>query len=166
MFVSAETVLDIEFAAARPALAAAVDHGVLASASGDAYGESGRGLARVGPLVSLGSLGSGRRVSRLVQVNFRSLATRGKTAALAIRWEAVGPGGGLFPVLDADLTLAPFGEPASLLVLTGAYRPPLGAAGAAADRVFLRRVAEATVRDFVNQVAEAVMNLSAEAEAV
>ena len=46
-------------------------------------------------------------------------------AGLALRWEATGAGGRLFPVLDADLTLAPDGE-GTVLPLAGSYRPPLG----------------------------------------
>jgi hypothetical protein len=33
---------------------------------------------------------------------------------------------GLFPALDADITLTPAGEDATVLRLAGAYRPPLG----------------------------------------
>ena len=87
-------------------------------------------------------------------------------AALSLRWEAAGAGGGLFPVLDADLTLAPYGESATLLALAGVYRPPLGVVGAALDRVVLRRVAQATIGRFVTQVGEAVVKLSAPAQAV
>jgi hypothetical protein len=160
MFVSAETVVQVGFAAARTGLAAVADGGWLASASGDAYGQWGKGLARVGPR------GSARGISRLVEVRFRELTPRGKSATLTFRWEAAGPGGGLFPVLDADLVLAPFGESASLLALAGVYRPPLGAMGAALDRAVLRRVADATLRGFLTQVGKAVVRLSVRAEAV
>jgi hypothetical protein len=46
-----------------------------------------------------------------------------------LRWEATGPGGRLFPALDADITLTPAGEHATLLGLAGCYRPPLGSWG-------------------------------------
>lgn len=68
-------------------------------------------------------------MSTLVQVHFRDLVTREGSAVLALRWEAAGPRGGLFPALDADITLTPAGEQATVLELAGAYRPPLGAAG-------------------------------------
>jgi len=130
------------------------------SASGEAYGEWGKSLARVGPLSSV------RGISRLVEVRFAELTTCPRWAALSLRWEAAGAGGGLFPVLDADLTLAPYGESASLLALAGVYRPPLGVVGAALDRVVLRRAAQATIGGFVTRVGEAVVKLSAPAQAV
>ena len=160
MFLSAETVLGVPFAEARTGLVAVADGGWLTRASGDAYGEWGAGLARVGPL------GSVRAISRLVDVRFTELSARATSAALMLRWEAVGPGGELFPVLDADLTLAPYGEPVSLLALAGVYRPPLGAVGAVLDRVALRRVADATIQRFVQQVGEAITRLSAQQRAV
>jgi hypothetical protein len=160
MFLSAETVLSVPFAEARTGLAAVADGGWLASASGDAYGEWGAGLARVGPPWSV------RAISRLADVRFTGLSARATSAALMLRWEAASPGGELFPVLDADLTLAPYGAPASLLALAGVYRPPLGAVGAVPDRVVLRRVAEAAIRGFVTQVGEATTRLSAREHAV
>jgi hypothetical protein len=158
VFVGAEVALGISFGAARTGLVRAAGGEWLAAASSDAYGEWGKGLARVGPL------GPGWGVSRLVEVRFRDLVMHGKSAVLTLRWEAVGSGGGLFPVLDADITLAPYGESASLLALTGAYRPPLGAVGATMDRLVLRRVAQTTIQGFVNQLGDAVMKLAAEAE--
>ena len=59
-------------------------------------------------------------------------------------------------VLDADLTLAPAGENAALLTLAGAYRPPLGNRGAELDRLLLDRVADATIRHFLDRVAAAL----------
>ena len=142
--------VDVTFEVARIRLDNLARGGWLAGASGDAYGEWGRGLARVGPLSSAPGL------SRLVDVRFRPVAMRERSAVLAVRWEASGPGGGLFPVLDADITLTPRGESATLLALTGAYRPPLGVIGAALDRVVLRRVATATVQGFVDRIGQAV----------
>ena len=155
MFVGAETVVDTPYAEARPGLAAVADGGWLESASGDAYGRCGAGLARVGPL------DSERVMSRLVEVRFAEISARATSAALMLRWEAAGPGGRLFPVLDADLTLAPYGASASLLALAGVYRPPLGALGAAPNRVVMRRVANATLQGFVNQIGDAIVKLPA-----
>jgi hypothetical protein len=158
MFVGAEAVLDVGFDAARTGLVRAVSGEWLAAASADAYGEWSESVARVGPR------GAGRGVSRPVEVRFREPVTRGNTVVLTVRWEAVGSGG-LFPVLDADITLTPHGSAASLLVLSGAYRPPLGALGAALDRVVLHRVAEATIQGFVNRLGEAVVQLADQPEA-
>ena len=153
MFVGAETVVDIPFAEARPGLVTVADGGWLESAAEDAYGEWGAGLARIGPL------GSMRATSRLAEVRCSEPSARATSATLIVRWEAAGPGGGLFPVLDADLTLAPYGKSASLLALAGVYRPPLGAVGAALDRVVLRKVANAAIQGFVNQIGDAIVKL-------
>ena len=45
--------------------------------------------------------------SKLVRVQVRELARTDGSAGLAIRWEATGAAGSLFPVLDADIRLAP-----------------------------------------------------------
>lgn len=68
----------------------------------------------------------------LLDVSFA--AAQARLASLArggslLRREAAGPYGRLFPALDADITLTPAGQQATVLELAGAYRPPLGAAG-------------------------------------
>jgi len=139
MFVGDEVRLDVSFAVARERLMRLGDSGALSGTSEDAYGP---GLTRVGV--------SG--VSKLVRVQVRELSWTDLSAGLALRWEATGPGGGLFPVLDADLRLAPDGE-GTMLMIAGSYRPPLGSLGEALDRAILRKVAAATIRSFVAQVA-------------
>ena len=104
MFISDEVLLDVSFAAAQARLANLARGGSLLSASQAAYGDGITGLARVGPL------GGGPGMSRLVQVHFRDLVTREGSAVLALRWEAAGPCGGMFPALDADITLTPAGS--------------------------------------------------------
>jgi len=146
VFISDEVRLDVGFAAAQARLANLARGGSLLSASQAAHDDGITGLARVGPL------GSGPGISRLVRVRYRDLVTREGSAVLTLRWETTGPGGGLFPALDADITLTPAGEQATVLKLAGAYRPPLGAAGAGLDRAILRRVATATTRSFMNRV--------------
>ena len=81
----------------------------------------------------------------------------GGPAHLALRWEAIGPSGELFPTLDADIALSPAGEHATTLTLAGVYRPAPGNLGGELDQVVLRRVAEATIHTFVNRIAEAII---------
>ena len=150
MFVGDEMVLAVGLDAAKASLAKLARSGLLAGASQDAYDEGITGLVRVGPL------GSAPGLSRPVEVRFLDLVSRADSALLVLRWEAVGPGGGLFPALDADLTLTPAGEHATLLTVAGAYRPPLGILGVALDRTILHRVAAATIRAFMNRVADAI----------
>ena len=139
MFVGDEVRLDIGFAVARERLLQLGEGDTLLATSAGAYGP---GLTRVGVA----------GVSKLVRVQARVLSWTNVSAALALRWEAIGPGGGLFPVLDADLTLAPAGA-GTMLTLAGAYRPPLGPLGQAVDRAILHRVAVATIRSFLVEVA-------------
>ncbi len=143
MFVGDEVELDVSFDIARERLMQLAGSGLLLSTSEDAYDLGTAGLARVGI----------PGLSKLVRVQARDLAVRQESGGLAIRWEATGPGGGLFPVLDADIRLIRAGERASVLTMSGVYRPPLGALGQALDRAILHRVATATIRDFVAQVA-------------
>jgi hypothetical protein len=139
VFVGDEVRLDVGFAVARERLTRLGESGALSETSEDAYGP---GLTRVGVA----------GFSKLVRVQVRELSWTDLSAGLALRWEATGPGGGLFPVLDADLKLAPNGA-GTMLTVTGSYRPPLGSLGEALDRALLRRVAAATIRSFVAQVA-------------
>jgi hypothetical protein len=76
------------------------------------------------------------------------------TVIIAIRWDSVGLTGELFPSLDADLKLRRSGQNQTLLTLTGSYRPPFGRVGATLDRLLLHQVAEATIRQFLRQLAE------------
>ena len=137
MFVGDEVPLDVSFTAAQARLVNLIRGGLLGGASQEAYSDGITGLARVGPMGSVPGL------SRLVQVHFRELKASDDSARLALRWEATGPGGELFPALDADITLTPAGNHSTTLTLTltGAYRPPLGTVGAELDRAILYRVA-------------------------
>jgi hypothetical protein len=146
MFVGDEVVLDVSFAVARTRLADITASDLLRSASEDAYGAGITGLARVGP----------PGLGKVVRVHVRPLAETGGHAGLAIRWEATGPGGGLFPALDADIRLVPAANQTTLLVLAGVYRPPLGPLGTALDRAALHGVAAATVRNFLGRLAAGI----------
>lgn len=140
MFTGDEVHLDIGFAVARERMIRLCGSGALFGTSEDAY----TGLSRVGA----------GGVSKLVRVQVRELAWTDLSAGFAVRWEATGPGGGLFPVLDADLRLAPASDGGTLLSLLCSYRPPFGPLGEALDRALLHRVADATVHSFLTGVAE------------
>ena len=162
MFVREELRLPADFAAARDRLAALAHSGSLLTAAQAASDEASAsdgsaGLARVGPL------GPVRGLSRVVEVQFGDLVARAESAHLALRWEAVGPGGGQFPALDADIELARVDDQATTLTLTGVYRPPLGNVGAGLDQAILHRVAVATIRDFLGRVRAAISSSEATA---
>ena len=138
MFIGAEIQLDVGFNAAQARMANLARGGLLRCACDDAYHDLGTGLALVGPL------GAAPGLSRLVAVRFTDMAVHRDFAIVAIRWEVTGPGGALFPALDADLKLTPARAslPPCSLVVSGVYRPPLGGLGAGLDRVLLHRVAQ------------------------
>jgi hypothetical protein len=95
-------------------------------------------------------------LSRLVWVHFLEPVQRGAVTVVTLRWEAVGATGRVFPALDADITLVSDGGQATLLGLTGVYRPPGGALGAGLDRIVLHRVATATVHSFLTRIGDAI----------
>jgi hypothetical protein len=120
----------------------------LAKASETAYGETVTGLLRVGP--------AGGVAAKLVRVSFLDPIYRDDTMSVGLRWEAAGTTGGLFPVLDATITIGPETEKTARLALADSYRPPLGHLGAALDTAILHRVATATVRSLLHNVADTV----------
>ena len=148
VFVSGEVSLDVSFTAAQARLANLIGGGLLAGASAQAFSDGITGLAGAGPL------GSALGLSRLCQV-FQDLKASGDSARLALRWEVTGPGG-LFPALDADVTLIPAGKHSTTLALTGVYRTPLGTVGAELDWVIWHGVATATIQAFLRLLAEAL----------
>ncbi len=148
MFVGHEVVLDISFALARARFAQFIGGGWLADASDRAYADGLSGLIRVGPF------GAVFGASKLVRVQTLEPVPRADSVVLPLRWEATGVAGRLFPVFDADLILTPADAGKTRLTLRGAYRPPLAGAGSGLDRLVLHRVAMATVRSLLPQVAD------------
>jgi len=157
MFVRDEVLLEVGFAAARAGLAGLGREGLLVSASAAAYGEGMASLDQAGPP------GTARILPVLAEVRFRDLAGREGRAGLALRWEAAAADGGLFPVLDADITLAPAGTRAALLVLAGTYRPQPGPPGTAPDRASARRLADVTAGSLLRRLAEVLTHPPASA---
>lgn len=158
MFVSHRTLLPVSFDTAQARLENLTHGGWLSGASADAYADGLAGTIRVGPF------GDVPGVSKLVKVGLLEPVARDQAIVLALRWEATGLTGKLFPVLDADLTLTPADGEQTLMRLDGAYRPPLGSAGASLDRVMLGRVANATIRSLLTRIADAIAHPAPVAE--
>ncbi len=150
MFIHEEQALPVGFSQALARLANLTEGGWLGNVSESAYENGITGLIRVGPL------GDVPGVSKLVQVYVRDLVVRESSAVLTIRWEATGPGGGLFPALDADITVIPDEDAGSRLILDGSYRPPLAGLGTGLDKTVLRPVAGATIRSLLTRMAGAI----------
>ncbi|MHB1787269.1 MAG: hypothetical protein ACYCS7_14220, partial [Acidimicrobiales bacterium] len=79
------------------------------------------------------------------------LRAHGDGVLLAFSWDALGSTS-LFPRLDADFEAAPLGMGRTQLVLRARYEPPGGALGRGVDRLLLHRVAESTLRAFLDRV--------------
>jgi hypothetical protein len=152
MFVAHALVLDVGFGAARARLAHLVYRGELSGSSEEAYEDGLATLIRVGPFGDLPG------ASKLVRVSFLDPVYREEAMTVGLRWEATGATVGLFPVLDADIEIAPAGDQQTRLALVGSYRPPLGRFGAGLDKVLLNQVATATVSALLRDVADALVS--------
>jgi hypothetical protein len=158
MFVREEARVPVRFAVACTGLARLARGRRLLDASKAAYGDGVTGLAKVGPP------GTWPDLSKLVMIHVGDMTVTDDSARLPLRWEATGPGSGLFPALDADVTIRPAEGHATILTLTGVYRPPLGRLGVLLDHAILSRVATATIRDFVGRLVQAIEGESPEDE--
>jgi hypothetical protein len=70
---------------------------------------------------------------------------------IALRWEAARRSA-LFPLMQARLEVWPIGPCETLVELEGAYEPPLGVVGTAADAMLGHRIAEASVSRFLENL--------------
>ncbi len=94
-------------------------------------------------------------VAKTVQL-LSGIPLRGdQQTTIPFAWEATGTPG-LFPKLDADLVVSAVGPDLCQIAMRGTYAPPLGPLGRALDRAVLHRVAEASVKSFVDRVAHLV----------
>jgi hypothetical protein len=75
---------------------------------------------------------------------------------IPLAWQATGAPG-LFPRMQADLTVSRLGPEMAQLGFSGSYEAPGGPIGHAIDGALLHRIAEASVKSFVDQVATAVI---------
>jgi hypothetical protein len=104
------------------------------------------------------------RMARQVAIEFRDPVRMPSKTVIPLHWIATGATG-LFPALEADLEIAPLGPTRTQLAMSARYVPPLGAIGRAIDRAVLFRVAEATLKDFLDRVGETLMAQNTNADA-
>lgn len=104
--------------------------------------------------VQIGGIEIGADVA--IEVTSISEERRGTPASpitcLELQWEAV-HSAHLFPMMRATLAVYPLTADETQLDLSGNYKPPLGALGAALDAIAGHRIAEASVHRFVDEVA-------------
>jgi hypothetical protein len=109
----------------------------------------------------LAEVGFGRafRIGKRVEVSLgEALRPNGKTL-LPMTWRGTGAES-LFPTLEADIEVAPLGPGRTQLAINARYAPPLGRLGRAIDRALLHRVAEATIKDFLDRTADRLVTVA------
>jgi len=110
-------------------------------------------LAQVG-------FGDTLRVERSVEIEIgAAVQTRSKTV-IPFSWRAIGSTAGLFPTMDGDLEVASLDTALTQLAISARYAPPLGMVGRMLDRAVLHRVAEATVKDFLDHLGEVLLSVT------
>jgi hypothetical protein len=150
VFITGELVATVGCRVAQERFAGVLREGKLPGMSHAAQGKGMAALIRVGPAGGMPGF------SELVKAEFLDPVHRGETMTVALRWQAAGRAGGLFPILDADITLAPADGGHTKISLTGTYRAPLGAPAAGPDRLALQRAAEATVTALLSSICDAL----------
>lgn len=159
MFNAQHQLLELSLDVAQTRLVSQASRDGLSRASQHAYQGGLDIVIRVGPL------GEIRGVSKLVRVSFVDPVYHENAMTLGLRWEATGVAGGLFPVLDGNLTLTRVDADATRLALIASYRPPFGNLGAGLDRAILGKVAEATIKMLLHSIASAIVSPEAASEA-
>jgi len=103
----------------------------------------------------------GERIAKTVLIEVGAPARGATETWIPISWVATGAPG-LFPSMDADVVVGRIGDELTQISLRGSYRVPLGPLGRVLDKVGLHRIAESSVKSFVDRIAEAVPELDRE----
>jgi hypothetical protein len=148
MFVRYYIELPLPVAVVEQALVDA-SAGWLAAVAGEAQARGDELLTAVG----VGPLGP--RVGRRVAIELGDPVRFPSMTSLPLTWEPIGLEG-LLPRLDATIEVGSLGQDRTQLAISARYRPPLGVVGRAIDRVLLHRVAEATLKDFLDRLGHAI----------
>ena len=138
---------------------AAVEFALLRDPEAWLPGLASRANGKGDELLSEIGFGEKIRVRRRVRVKLGDPVRAATKSVVPMRWTATGTTG-LFPQLDADLEIAPLTAGRCQLAMSARYAPPLGVMGRALDRAVLSRVAEATLKDFLDRVAERLVATS------
>jgi hypothetical protein len=106
----------------------------------------------------LAEVGFGERIrfARQVKLTLGAPIRAAEKTVIPLRWRPTNAPG-LFPPLDADLEVAALAPGRTQLAMSARYDPPLGVVGKMIDRTILYRVAEATIKDFLDTLADALL---------
>jgi hypothetical protein len=94
-----------------------------------------------------------RRIGRRIKVEIGEPKATAGLMFLPIRWQSA-TDAGLFPTLEGVLEVAALGTARTQLGLSANYDPPMGLIGKIADRALFHRVAEVTVKDFLERIGD------------
>ena len=97
-----------------------------------------------------------RQIAKTVHLDVGEMVELNDQSVVPITWEATGAPS-LFPRMEAELILAPVSQSITQIALRGSYKPPLGKMGEVANRALLHRVAESTVKRFVDRLRDAMV---------
>jgi hypothetical protein len=117
--------------------------------AGEAHHRGDELLAEVG-------FGERIRVARQVNLTLGDPIRAAEKTVIPLRWRPTNAPG-LFPPLDADLEVAELAPGRTQLAMSARYDPPLGVVGKMIDRSILYRVAEATLKDFLDRLGDAIL---------
>ncbi|MGZ4104722.1 MAG: hypothetical protein ACXVQ6_06335 [Actinomycetota bacterium] len=99
-------------------------------------------------------------IAKKVRIEVGTPSRASGVTTIPLVWEATGAPG-LFPRMEADLIVAGLGADLTQISLRGQYEPPLGAVGRALDRALLHRLAEASVKGFVDRIVHSIESAEA-----
>ena len=102
-------------------------------------------------LSELGFEVGSRRIERKIEVTVGTPKRTAGATLVPIHWQAASTSW-LFPELDGQLEIAALGSTTTQLGISASYEPPLGLVGKIADRALLHRVAEVTIKDFLEGI--------------
>ncbi|HYM95829.1 MAG TPA: hypothetical protein VET26_00880 [Candidatus Sulfotelmatobacter sp.] len=153
MFLRFYTVVDRPFEAVESEFLNSAEHWMPGLAT-EANGNGARLLTELG--FKLGD----RRVARRIEVELGEPMRASGLTIRPVRWRAAA-NAGLFPALDGHIELAALGARSTHVGMSANYEPPMGLIGKLADRALLHRVAEVTVKDFVERFGERLKKGSA-----
>lgn len=156
MFLRAFVEIGIPASAAGPVLRR-LSHALVESFAQEAMDHGHTVLAEVGS--------SRWGLRKQVQIELGDPVEMPSRTWLPLTWKPTGPER-FFPVLEGELEAAPLGNAVTQIGLSARYKPPFGLVGTTLDRMFLHRVAEATVQDFVQRVAGAIESTASTQKAV
>ncbi|HYT81208.1 MAG TPA: hypothetical protein VEQ37_18535 [Actinomycetota bacterium] len=102
----------------------------------------------------------GARIGKRVELQFGEPIRFPSKTILPMSWKPAGLDS-LLPRLDADIELGELGPDRTQLSINARYTPPLGSLGRVLNRALLHRVAEATVKDFLDRAARVLARVPA-----